>query len=142
MIEVEGPDGVVHEFPDGTSDQTIMHIMRSMYPHDQSYVSATEIAAQIGLAALGIAIVFILLRLLYVGSFRNPESNRWRRGFTRLASVMCIAAFVGTFAINAPNLGGFTSEAFVFSVGPPLLLSCIFVLVDFIFSGFRQGPTD
>lgn len=36
MIEIEGPDGVIYEFPEGTSEEVMANAMRSVYPTGQA----------------------------------------------------------------------------------------------------------
>ena len=48
MIEIEGPDGVIYEFPEGTSEEVMANAMRSVYPTGQSpQISADQRAANI-----------------------------------------------------------------------------------------------
>ena len=48
MIEIEGPDGVIYEFPEGTSEEVMAKAMRSVYPTGQApQISADQRAANI-----------------------------------------------------------------------------------------------
>lgn len=48
MIEIEGPDGVIYEFPEGTSEEVMANAMRSVYPTGQApQISADQRAANI-----------------------------------------------------------------------------------------------
>ena len=48
MIEIEGPDGVIYEFPEGTSEEVMANAMRSVYPNGQApQISADQRAANI-----------------------------------------------------------------------------------------------
>ena len=48
MIEIEGSDGVIYEFPEGTSEEVMANAMRSVYPTGQApQISADQRAANI-----------------------------------------------------------------------------------------------
>jgi len=48
VIEIEGPDGVIYEFPEGTSEEVMANAMRSVYPTGQApQISADQRAANI-----------------------------------------------------------------------------------------------
>lgn len=49
MIEVEGPDGVVIEFPDGTDSETITKVMAQQFPAPQGGASDSRNMAEEGL---------------------------------------------------------------------------------------------
>jgi hypothetical protein len=53
MIEIEAPDGSIVEFPDGTSEQTILRVMRQAYGREKTPILQAAAASVANTATLG-----------------------------------------------------------------------------------------
>ena len=107
MIEIKGPDGVIYEFPDGTSDSVIGAAMRQVYGAPQQQAEAPPLT-DTGMPA-GMVMNPVTGQIVDMGSPNNPyvREGRGRAAMQGLGQGLAFGgmdeAVAGAYGLTGPG---------------------------------------